>query len=163
MNVTSAAGPNYVATCSPEMQRFFLDDQMTWQRLETFVDECIAMGSDRAALAAKGVGDDDEPAYGLSKALANTYTLLLAREHPGLRINACTPGFIDTDLARPYTVSAGKSPAELGMKPPAAGSRAPMHLLFGELEGNGRYYGSDAQRSPLDRYRNPGSPPYTGP
>ncbi len=48
------------------------------------------------------------------------------------------------------------------MKPPAQGARAPMHLLFGELEGNGRYYGSDAQRSPLDRYRSPGSPPYTG-
>ena len=37
------------------------------------------------------------------------------------------------------------------------------HLLFGELEGNGRYYGSDAKRSPLDKYRSPGSPPYEGP
>jgi hypothetical protein len=73
------------------------------------------------------------------------------------------PGFIDTDLTRPYGASAGKSAAELGMKPPAAGARAPMHLLFGELEGSGHYYGSDAQRSPLDRYRSPGSPPYTGP
>jgi carbonyl reductase 1 len=35
-----------------------------------------------------------------------------------------------------------------------------MHLLFDELEGNGRCYGSDAKRSPLDRYRAPGSPPY---
>ena len=47
-------------------------------------------------------------------------------------------------------------------QPPTAGARAPMHLLFGELDGNGRYYGSDAQRSPLDRYRSPGAPPYTG-
>ena len=37
-----------------------------------------------------------------------------------------------------------------------------MFLLFGEPEGNGRYYGSDALRSPLDRYRAPGSAPYTG-
>jgi len=161
VNVTSAAGPSYVATCSAEMQRFFLDDQMTWQRLGAFVDEHIVKGSDKAALAAMGL--DDASAYGLSKALANTYTLLLARENPGLRVNACTPGFIDTDLTRPYSDAAGKSGAELGMKPPAAGARAPMHLLFGELEGTGRYYGSDAERSPLDRYRSPGSPPYSGP
>jgi hypothetical protein len=48
------------------------------------------------------------------------------------------------------------------MKPPSAGARAPMHHLFGTLEGNGRYYGSDAERSPLDRYRSPGTAPYTG-
>ena len=48
------------------------------------------------------------------------------------------------------------------MKSPAEGARAPIHLLCGELEGNGRYYGSDAKRSPLDRYREPGSPPYVG-
>jgi NAD(P)-dependent dehydrogenase (short-subunit alcohol dehydrogenase family) len=163
-NVTSAAGPSFVATCSAEMQRFFLDPRMTWADLRDFVDECIAMGDDKAAFAAKGLGDRAAfgAAYGLSKALANAYTLLLAREHPNLRINACTPGFIETDMTRRYAESEGKSPAELGMKPPAAGTRAPMHLLFGDLEGNGRYYGSDAQRSPLDRYRSPGSAPYTG-
>jgi NAD(P)-dependent dehydrogenase (short-subunit alcohol dehydrogenase family) len=160
VNVTSAAGPSFVATCSPDMQRFFLDDQMTWPRLRAFVDECVAMDADKAAFAAKGLGDGAP--YGLSKALTNTYTLLLARAHPRLRINACTPGFIETDMTRHYAKSQGKAPAELGMKPPAAGTLAPMHLLFGELEGNGRYYGSDAQRSPLDRYRSPGSAPYTG-
>ena len=160
VNVTSGAGPSFVATCSPEMQRFFLDAQMTWPRLRAFVEECIAMDGDKAAFAAKGLGDGSP--YGLSKALANTYTLLLAREHPRLGVNACTPGFIETDLTRHYVESQGKSAAELGMKPPAAGTLAPMHLLFGEIEGNGRYYGSDAQRSPLHRYRSPGSAPYTG-
>ena len=38
-----------------------------------------------------------------------------------------------------------------------------MHLLIANgLQGNGRYYGSDAKRSPLDRYRSPGSPEYDG-
>lgn len=160
VNVTSAAGPSFVATCSAEMQRFFLDDQVTWSRLKAFIDDCLAMGADAAAFTAKGLGDGAP--YGLSKALANTYTLVLAREHPNLRINACTPGFIETDLTRGFAASSGKSAAELGMKPPSAGARAPMHLLFDDLEENGRYYGSDAQRSPLDRYRNPGDPPYTG-
>jgi NAD(P)-dependent dehydrogenase (short-subunit alcohol dehydrogenase family) len=164
VNVTSAAGPSFVATCSAAMQHFFLDDRVTWPARRAFVDECIAMGDDEAAFAAKGLGDRTAfgAAYGLSKALANSYTLLLAREHPNLRINACTPGFIETDMTRRYAESAGKSPTELGMKPPRAGARAPMHLLFGNLEGNGRYYGSDAQRSPLDRYRGPSTAPYTG-
>lgn len=158
VNVTSASGPSFVATCSPERQRFFLDAEVTWPRLQAFMEECIAMNGAPAAFAANGLGDGSP--YGLSKACANTYTLLLAREHASLRINACTPGFIETDMTRPY--AAGQSAADLGMKPPSAGTKAPMHLLFGELEGNGRYYGSDAKRSPLDRYRAPGSPPYTG-
>ena len=113
----------------------------------------------KTAFAARGLGDGN--AYGLSKACANSYTMLLAREHPSLRINACTPGFIETDMTRHYATAQRKSPAELGMKPPSAGARAPMFLLFGDPQGNGRYYGSDAQRSPLDRYRAPGDPPYT--
>jgi NAD(P)-dependent dehydrogenase (short-subunit alcohol dehydrogenase family) len=160
VNVTSAAGPSFVATCSPERQRFFTDEQITWPRLEAFIDECIGMSGDRAAFAAQGLGDGSS--YGLSKACANSYTLLLAREHPSLRTNACTPGFIETDMTRHYAQSSGKSPAALGMKAPPDGARAPMHLLFAALEGNGRYYGSDAKRSPLDRYRAPGSPEYTG-
>jgi NAD(P)-dependent dehydrogenase (short-subunit alcohol dehydrogenase family) len=161
VNVTSASGPLFVSKCSPERQAFFLDGQMRWERLRAFLDECIAMDGDTKAFAAKGL-DDGSP-YGLSKAAANTYTLILAREHPNLRVNACTPGFIETDMTRHYVESSGKSPAELGMKPPSEGAKAPVHLLFAELEGNGRYYGSDAKRSPLDRYRAPGTPEYTGP
>ena len=161
VNVTSAAGPSFVAKCSPEMQRFFLDASLDWPRLRAFVDACVAIEGDAAAFAAKGLADGAP--YGLSKALANTYTLVLAREHPSLRVNACTPGFIETDMTRHYVESSGgKSASELGMKPPSEGARAPVHLLFDELEGNGRFYGSDAQRSPLDRYRSPGSAPYTG-
>jgi len=159
VNVTSAAGPTFVAACSPARQRFFLDEQITWLQLRAFIDECLAMAGDAAAFAAKGLGDG--AAYGLSKACANTYTLILAREQPSLRVNACTPGFIATDLTRRYAESQGKSPAQLGMKSPAEGVKAPLHLLFGALAGTGHYYGSDAKRSPLDRYRAPGSPEYT--
>jgi NAD(P)-dependent dehydrogenase (short-subunit alcohol dehydrogenase family) len=149
VNVTSASGPNYVSSVGPETKRFFLDETMTWPRLKAFIDAHLAKG------------DVNEP-YGFSKACTNAYTMILAREHPALRINACTPGFIQTDLTRHFWADKSQSAEELGMKPPAAGARAPMHLLFGELEGNGRYYGSDAKRSPLDRYRAPGTAPYTG-
>src|SRR5262249_32690599 len=49
VNITSAAGPSFVATCSPDMQRFFLDEQMTWTRLKALVDECLAMNGNKAA------------------------------------------------------------------------------------------------------------------
>ena len=159
VNITSASGPNFVNGCGPARQKFFVDPNVTGAQLQAFIDECLAIdGADGFRAAGLSAG---EP-YGLSKACANTYTVLLAREHPKLRINACTPGFIATDLTKPYASGSGKTPEEMGMKPPSAGARAPMFLLFGDPEGNGRYYGSDAQRSPLDRYRSPGSPPYAG-
>jgi carbonyl reductase 1 len=161
VNVTSASGPTFVAKCSRERQRFFLDAQLTWPRLQAFIDECLSIAGGAPAFAAKGLADGSP--YGLSKAATNTYTMILAREQPNLRVNACTPGFIMTDMTRSYAESAGKSAADLGMKTPAEGARAPMHLLFAALEGNGRFYGSDGKRSPLDRYRAPGSPEYTGP
>lgn len=160
VNVTSAAGPSFVEKCSEDRRRFFLDGTTSWAAIDALLEECIAMEGDSAAFGRKGLGDGN--AYGLSKAAANTYTLQLALAHPRLRINACTPGFIETDMTRHYAASQGKAPADLGMKSPAEGARCPLFLLFGEPEGNGRYYGSDAQRSPLDRYRAPGSPPYTG-
>ena len=37
-----------------------------------------------------------------------------------------------------------------------------MKLLFEAPRGRGHYFGSDGLRSPMDRYRAPGSPEYTG-
>lgn len=161
VNVTSAAGPSFVAHCSPEQQRFLTNPLLEWPQLRSFMAECLQLQGGAPAFAARGLSDGD--AYGLSKACANALTLVLARESPALRINACTPGHIDTDLTRPYAAAQGKSAEQLGMKPPHAGTVAPCFLLFGADVGSGRYYGSDAQRSPLDRYRAPGSTPYAGP
>ena len=110
--------------------------------------------------AAGGWGSDN--AYGLSKACLNAYTIALARERPGWVVNACTPGFIETDLTRPFAEAQGTTPEAMGMKAPAAGTKAAMHLLFGDVSGRGWYFGSDAVRSPLDRYRSPGDAPYEG-
>jgi len=160
VNVTSASGPNFVAKCSDERRRFFLDAGTEWASLEALMRDCLALQGDSSAFEKRGLGDGN--AYGLSKACTNTYTLQLARRYPKLAINACTPGFIETDMTRGYASSQGKTPREIGMKTPDDGARCPLYLLFGKLEGNGRYYGSDCKRSPLDRYREPGSPPYSG-
>jgi len=161
VNVTSASGPMFVAKCSDERKRLFTDPDVEWSRIEAVMDEALRIASGHGTYAEAGLGDG-EP-YGLSKACANAFTLAFARAHPRLHVNACTPGFIETDLTRPYLAGSNRTAEELGMKPPAAGARAPMHLLFGTLEGNGRYYGSDARRSPLDRYRSPSDPEYLGP
>jgi len=158
VNVTSASGPIFVGGCSPDRRRLLTNSQIEWSELEGFIHECLSIENGKEGFARRGLGDGSP--YGLSKACANSYTLLLARRFPSLKINACTPGYIETDLTRPYAASQGKTPAEMGMRPPHEGTRSVIHLLFAELEGNGHYYGSDAQRSPLDRYRAPGSEPY---
>ena len=93
-------------------------------------------------------------AYGLSKAALNAYTVLLARQHPKLAVNSCTPGLILTKMTKDMSIGASKTPEE--------GTVSIRHLLFGKLGGNGWYYGSDGKRSPLHIVRNPGEIVYTG-
>lgn len=156
VNVASASGPMFVSKCSPDRRRALTDGAVTWDELEAIMRENLALEAQGGDFAKAGFGEGN--AYGLSKACLIAYTVELAREHPDLTINSCTPGFIETDMTRP--MASGASPAEMGMKPPSEGTRATMHLLFGAVGGSGWYFGSDARRSPLDRYRAPGDPPF---
>ena len=115
--------------------------------------------------------------------------MLLARENPSLTCSSCSPGFIETDLTRPFATAMGKTPADMGMKAPDDGvSRReiaavwvaffqtcqryrcgqavrPLFLTLGDVpspSGSAWFFGSDAKRSPLDKYREPGDPPYDG-
>lgn len=156
VNVTSASGPNFVAECKQKRRQFFCDPEITWEELVPFVQTCQQLAPEEF----KSLGMGSDSPYGFSKACANSYTLYLARRFPRLYVNACTPGFIETDLTRPML--GDRTPAEAGMKAPADGARVVMSLLFDDPRGTCHYYGSDALRSPLDRYRAPGSPEYTG-
>jgi len=141
VNTSSASGPMFVQKVGGEMGKVLTDPAVTFDQIEAIVQQ----GMENSELE----GD----AYGFSKACLNAYTMVLARAHPHLAINGMTPGFIDTDI----TAGMGAS------KTPEEGTKVALHCLMGKLEGNGRYYGSDAVRSPLDRYRGPGDPPYEGP
>ncbi len=77
-------------------------------------------------------------------------------------MNSCSPGFIETDLTRPFTERSGKTAEEMGMLPVDKGTIAPIHLLMDNLAASGKYYGSDAKRSPMHKYRSPGDPEYDG-
>ena len=102
--------------------------------------------------------DFEGVAYGLSKAAVNCWTMQLAKAHPNLKINSCSPGYILTDLTAGMGASTRPEDSNCHV--------APLHLLFGDVDhpeqNKGRYYGSDAVRSPITHYRGPGDPPYEG-
>ena len=157
VNVTSASGPLYLAGSSNETKNLLTNPDVSWTEIEKFMSECLKLESERTT-----DWGGDWSAYGISKACTNAYSIYLAKNNPNLTINACTPGFIETDLTRPMAESNGKTPAEMGMKSPEEGVSASVFLLMGNPSGSGHYYGSDCVRSPLDKYRSPGDPPYTG-
>ncbi len=145
--ISSAAGPMFVAKCNEHMKQFFTRKDIQWSEIDALMQSCHPNMTDDD-YAGKGLVDN---AYGLSKACLNSYMMCLSNEHPNLKINACTPGYIETDLTKSL---------EGSKKPPYEGTHSPVSLLFKESIGTGKFYGSDCLRSPLDRYRNPGDPEY---
>ena len=159
---------------SQELQAIMVDGMVTFAEAETRIikpylkikeDKTLSEEEQKAALTELGLADG---AYGVSKASLNSYTMELARRHPDILINSCTPGWIATDLSKGYAEKQGKTPKEIGMKTPEEGAQAALYLtmtdLRTELPGyqSGRFYGSDAVRSPLHKYRSPGTPAYDG-
>ena len=109
VNVTSASGPTFVSRSSDETKKLLTNPAITWTEIKDYMDKCIDASKNNDIIS-----DNDPnigPAYGLSKACTNAYTIFLARQHPNLKVNACTPGFIETDMTRPMAVSSGKTPA----------------------------------------------------
>ncbi len=159
VNVTSASGPSFVNTCHEDLQKILINKNTDWSTLEKFMNDCLVDPSK--------FGDGDE--YGISKACANLLTLQYAVKHPNLLVNACTPGFIETDLTKPYLDKSGKSANDIGMLKPKKGTVSILHCLFSETMkddnngvNTGLYFGSDGVRSPLHMYRGPGDDPYDG-
>ena len=160
VNVTSASGPIFLSGSSDETKKLLTNPRITWTEIHDYMKKCVDASANNNI---SSVHDSSSwSAYGLSKACTNAYTMFLAGQYPNLKVNACTPGFIETDMTRQMAVSGDKTPAEMGMKSPEEGSSASVFLLMGNPEGSGHYYGSDCLRSPIDRYRSPGDPPYTG-
>lgn len=65
-------------------------------------------------------------------------------------------------MTSPFEKPGGKTLDEMGAKAPEEGAKVLIHLATADVPSSGWYLGSDIQRSPLDRYRSPGDPPYTG-
>jgi len=69
--------------------------------------------------------------YNVSKALMNAATQVLATENEDLLINACCPGWIDTDMGS----LVGKP-----SKSARDGAKIPLKLAFGKIEESGKYW-----------------------
>ena len=171
VQVSSGAAPWFLRNCTDDIKNLMANNQdVTWDDIENHViqpalkiaeDESLSEEEKKQAMSAKGLGATSS-FYGLSKACVNTYTFYLSQKYPHLIVNACSPGWIETDLTRPGTdlgggKRSGQRPA--GIQPVEKGTIAPIHLLMDELEGNGRYYGSDAKRSPMHKGRDPDKDP----
>jgi len=174
VQISSASGPSYVSKLSQELQAMMVDGMVTFAETESRIiepflsikeDKSLSEDEQKTALTGLGLADG---AYGVAKASVNSYTVELARRCPDLLTNSCTPGWIATDLTKSYAEKQGKDPLELGMKTPAEGAKAALYLTMADLRTDipgyesGRFYGSDGVRSPLHKYRSPGSPAYDG-
>ncbi|KAL1512257.1 hypothetical protein AB1Y20_005519 [Prymnesium parvum] len=171
VQMSSGVSAGCVSRSSPRRQETFMDPSITWNQIEEIMQEVEGYPNGAKDLEANGFGVQ-AGAYGLSKALLNAYTVMLAREHPNIKVNSCSPGMIATDLMGsflPWYVPVPTSflrviaSRVMHAKTPHEGATSTMHLLFNDLKGNGRYYGSDAKRSPMDTARSPGTPEYEGP
>ncbi len=116
VNVTSASGPMHLSGINDEIKKLLTNPGITWTEIQDYMDKCVDANSKNNNSADHGSSSGS--AYGLSKACTNAYTIFLARQCPDLTVNACTPGFIETDLTRPMAVASGKTPSEMGMKSP---------------------------------------------
>lgn len=170
VNMGSGAGPNFLEKCSPDKVTAITSSDIHFQTIQGLIKDFLSIlqagGLDALETAGYGQGDGTFQPYGFSKAMVSAYTLALAREHPGLRINSCSPGMISTELFTTYAAEKGQTSAQLaaawGGLPPSEGTKSTMHLLFADSVRSGHYYGSDAKRSPMSKYRSPGSPEYDG-
>ena len=147
VHVGSGSGPSYVQRCPPEAQDALCRYPESWAAIEML----LARSPD--GRTGFGSAADSNGGYGLSKAMLTLYTMLCAREHPELLWSCVSPGWIRTKLVGHDGPSKG----------PEEGTASILHGVFGELGGNGWYYGSDCLRSPLHYMRNPGEPAYEGP
>ena len=176
VHISSGSASGFVSRVPEEKKKaYFTNKNITWEEIEGILREIekevdFAKGLNKTGLVADNTGTGGMVAYGLSKGLLNSYNQALSNSHPNLKINACTPGMVATDIASTFVPWWLPLPTFLikavminflNAKTPDEGTFSTMHLLFAnDLKGNGRYYGSDVKRSPLDRYRSPGDPEY---
>eukprot|EP00931_Biecheleriopsis_adriatica_P023243 TRINITY_DN14721_c0_g1_i2.p1 TRINITY_DN14721_c0_g1~~TRINITY_DN14721_c0_g1_i2.p1 ORF type:complete len:284 (+),score=46.31 TRINITY_DN14721_c0_g1_i2:74-925(+) len=153
VNISSGAGPRCVQSSSAERKQFFLGAQ-PWEQICGVMDELEKCENTAKSLKSIGIGSmsssgPGDAVYGVSKALLNCYTARLAQDNPQFKINSCSPGAIATDLFKDYKCACI---LRLLTASPDKGTKAPMYLLFAEVEGNGCFYHKSATKRAFDKY-----------
>jgi carbonyl reductase 1 len=91
----------------------------------TYLDD-MSNGQDAQQRSGWGEG---ARSYKVSKALINTLTVVLAQQHPGVLINCCCPGWVNTDMGKQGHGTPPKSLEE--------GARTAVRLAIGDLGQGG--------------------------
>jgi len=125
---------------SEDIRQRFRDSDMTLEGLEQLAREYEQAVRDKTEVQ-RGFGGTGG-SYCFSKACLNGFTATLAREHPGLIINCCCPGWVDTVMGSIL----GNPP-----KHPLDGAKIPVRLGFGDIgDATGRYWANDSISSTDD-------------
>lgn len=157
VQMSSGAAVRCVQNSTPEQRKFLMDtENITWDGIVSIVDMISNEGeiSKRKLKKKHGFGamrGVSDTAYGLSKALLNLYTAMRAKElGDKVRVNACSPGAIATDL---FNSSAMAFIMRRIMSSPDTGTKSTLMLLFEEGDGGtGQFYHKTGERRDFDKY-----------
>lgn len=139
VNISSVASS--LKAYSNTIQTRFRDANVTLSELSELQSTYLAAVRDHAEESAGFFGPGRS--YSVSKALVNALTVLLARDNPGVLVNACCPGWIDTDMGGLVGSKTSRPP-----KTPEEGARIPVRLALDDLKGvTGKYWANGSVRS----------------
>jgi len=97
VNVCSMAGKRRIIKSSKLLGRF--ESASSFDDVKTLADEFVAAVRD--ASGSQGLGEWPGSMYGISKLCEATYTKILAEKlkERSVDVNACCPGYVDTDMS----------------------------------------------------------------
>ena len=93
---------------SKDIQQRFRNPKMTLIDLENLLKEY----QENANNGTENENGWPQQAYSVSKACINALTAILARENLGLIINACCPGWVETDMGKMVGSRPAKAPGK---------------------------------------------------
>merc|ERR1712032_1780621 len=132
VQVSSGSAPMFVEKCSPEMKEFCVKQDITWKEIEGH--------------------------------LIKPFLNLLESDCPGDKARELQSMGYGTRSEGNWG-EYGLSKAAVNCYTIEMGARCPVYLMTGDLASlpnftSGWYFGSDCVRSPLHKYRSPGTPAY---
>lgn len=126
VNVTS--GLNALSTYGEGVQNM-IRSASTVEDIDAIMEKYLQdMAGGREAQEAAGWGTGAR-SYKVSKALINTLTVVLAKQHPDVLINSCCPGWTNTDM--------GKQGKGTPPKTPEQGAQTAVRCAIGDLGAGG--------------------------
>merc|ERR1740130_2400838 len=126
LSTSSGMGTRTMGLLSEEDRKALMDPTLEDLQMHAIIQYLV----DGLAQPSNSYHSIPQVGYAFSKMAVNCFTQVMARKHPTMRINACSPGFCNTDMCANYT--GDRKPKE-----PALGASVFTKVLFGEI-GQGR-------------------------